>query len=102
MSFVVGLAVVGLSSIGTTALLMTFAHQPEGIHVVSMVTTPTPTSNLVVHGGLGLVSLVLAAKLVMAGMKKWRELGGRGGAVISAILGGVFLFAAIELARAAW
>jgi serine/threonine-protein kinase len=102
MSFVVGLAVIGLSLIGTTALLMTFARQPEGIHVVSMVTTPTPTSNLVVHGGLGLVGLVLTARCVMAGMKRWRELGGRGGAVISAMLGGAFFFAAIELARAAW
>jgi serine/threonine-protein kinase len=102
MSFVVGAGVIGLSLIATTALLMTFAHQPEGIRLVSMVTTPTSTSNLVVQGGLGLVGLVLAARFAIAAMKKWRELGARGGAVTSAILAGAFFFAAIELVRAAW
>jgi len=102
VSFLVGLAVVGLSSIGVTAVLRTFAHQPEVLQLVGMVTSPTPTLNLAVHGGLALVALAIGIKAVISGVRKWRELGGRPGAVITAVIAGALFFAAIELARAAW
>lgn len=104
LSLLVGLAVIGLTSIGATAVLMTFAHQPGGFGLVAMVTKPTPTLSLVVQGGLALVGLALAAKYAVGGVKKWRgDLeGGRSGAVVFALIAGALFFAAIELARAAW
>lgn len=104
LTLLVALAVVGLTSIGATALLMTFAHRPEGLALVSMVTKPTPTLNFVVQAGLGLASLALAGRYAVDGVRKWRSPvgGGRGSAVLAALVAGALLFAAIELTRAAW
>jgi hypothetical protein len=104
LSFLVGIAVVGLTSIGATAALMSFAHQPDGFGLVAMVTKPTPMLSLVVQGGLALVCLVFGAKCASGAVKKWRGeiMGGHGGAIFFAIVAGALFFAAIELARAAW
>lgn len=104
MTFLVALAVVGLTSIGATAVLMTFAYQPEGWPLVALVATPTPQLNLLVHAGLGGIALLVAARLAAVAVKKWRGFadGGRGGAIVSAIVAGGFFFAALQLARAAW
>lgn len=104
MALLVGIAVVGLSSIGATAVLMTFAHQPDGWQLLALITKPTPTMLLLVQGGIGLALLLLAGRFAIAGVKKWRgDLGGgRPGAVFNALLAGGAFFAAIELARAAW
>ena len=104
MTLLVALAVVGLTSIGMTAVLMTFAYQPEGWPVLALVTKPTSQLNLAVQGGLGVVALVVAGRLATSGVKKWRGYaeGGRGAAVMSAVFAGAFFFAALQLARAAW
>jgi serine/threonine-protein kinase len=104
MTLLIALAVVGLTAIGVTAVLMTFAYQPEGWPLLSMVMKPPPMAGLVVHGGLGLVAVLLAARFSMSGVKKWRGHveGGRGASVLNAILAGGFFFAALQLARAAW
>lgn len=104
LTFLVGLAVVGLVAIGATAVLTTVAHQPDGFSLVGLVTKPTKELNLIVHGGGAVVGLVLAVRTGMAAMKKWRGAldGGRTGAIISAAIAGAFFFAAIELARAAF
>ena len=103
-ALLVGLAVIGLTSIGATAILMTMAYQPEGWPIVGFVTKPTPTTNLAVQGGLAVVALILAARSALSGLKKWRGdiTGGRGAAVVSAIVAGGLFFAALQLARAAW
>jgi hypothetical protein len=104
MSLLIGLAVVGLTAIGATAVLMTFVHQPEGLPLVSYVTKPSATSNLVVNGGLAVAGLVLAGRSARHAFRVWRGdvLGGRSTAIIHSVIGGALLFAAIELARAAW
>ncbi len=104
MALLVGIAVVGLSSIGATAVLMTFAHQPDGWQLLALITKPTPTMLLLVQGGIGLALLLLAGRFAIAGVKKWRGdlAGGRPAAVFNALLAGGVFFAAIELARAAW
>jgi hypothetical protein len=105
LSLLIGLAIIGLSAIGATAVLMTFAHQPDGWPLLALVMKPTPpTLSFIVQGGLGIVGLVLAVRCAIAGVKKWRgDLeGGRAAAIFNALLAGGFFFAAIELARAAW
>ncbi len=104
MTPLVALAVIGLTSIGATAVLMTFLYRPEGWPLVAMVTNPTPPVSLAVQGGLGLVGLILAGRSAVTGVKKWNGTvsGGRGSAVFSALLAGGFFFAALQLARAAW
>ena len=104
MGLLVALAVVGLTSIGSSAVLMTFAHRPEGWPLLALVTKPTAVLELAVQGGLGVVAFVLAARSAAQGVKKWRGFaeGGRGAAVVSAVLAGAFFFAALQLARAAW
>lgn len=104
MTFLVALAVIGLTSIGVTAVLMTFLYRPDGWPLVAMVTKPTPAVSFVAQGGLGLVGLVLAGRSVVTGVKKWNGtiVGGRGSAVISALFAGGLFFAALQLARAAW
>ncbi len=104
MTPLVALAVIGLTSIGATAVLMTFLYRPEGWPLVAMVTTPTPPVSLAVQGGLGLLGLILAGRSAVTGVKKWNGTvsGGRGSAVFSALLAGGFFFAALQLARAAW
>lgn len=104
MTPLVALAVIGLTSIGATAVLMTFLYRPEGWPLVEMVTKPTPPVSLAVQGGLGLVGLILAGRSAVTGVKKWNGTvaGGRGSAVFSALLAGGFFFAALQLARAAW
>jgi serine/threonine protein kinase len=103
LPFIVGLSVVGLVSIGSTAVLTAFMHQPGGLQLVSMVTKPTSTLNLAVHGGLALLALFLAGRSAIGGVKRWRDYdGGRTSALFAAVFAGAMLFAAIELARAAW
>lgn len=104
IDLLVALAVVGLTSIGVTATLMTFAHRPEGWPLLALVTTPTPELTLAVQGGLGVVALILAARSAVAAVKKWRSVveGGRGGAVVTAAVAGSFFFVALQLSRAAW
>jgi eukaryotic-like serine/threonine-protein kinase len=103
-TLLIALAVVGLTSIGMTAALMTFAYQPDGWPLLAMVTKPPPMGTLVVQGGLGIVAFVMAARFSISGVKKWRGHveGGRGAAVVQAVLAGAFFFAALQLARAAW
>jgi hypothetical protein len=100
MSFLVGIAVVGLTAIGSTAVLMTIAHQPEGFSPLGLVTKPTPMMSLVVHGGLAVVGFILTARMTAGAVKRWGT--ERGGAVVSAVFAGVIFFAAIEIARAAF
>jgi serine/threonine-protein kinase len=104
MTHLVALAAVALTALGVTAALMTFAYRPEGWPLVSFFTGPTPTTNLVVNGGLALVGFVLAAQSGANGVKRWRGsvAGGRGAALVQAALAGGFLFAALQLARAAY
>ncbi|MBX3224969.1 MAG: hypothetical protein KF795_30915, partial [Labilithrix sp.] len=104
MSFLVALGVVGLASIGVTAVLMTFVHRPEGWPIVAFVTKPTPTLNLAVQGGLGVVALVGAGKSAVGGVKKWTGAvpGGRGASIVAAVVAGGLFFATLQLARAAW
>jgi serine/threonine protein kinase len=104
MAFLVGVSVVGLVAIFASAVLMTFAHQPGGFSILTLVTKPTPLTSLVVQGGLALAGFFLAGRFTVQGVKRWRGQvdGGRGSAIVSAIIGGAFFFAAIELARAAW
>jgi serine/threonine-protein kinase len=102
LSFLVGVAIVGLSSIGVTAALMTFAHQPDGWPLLQLITKPTPMLSILVQGGLGIVGLVLAGRHAIEGVNKWRGAAGRASAIVSAALAGGFFFVAIELARAAW
>jgi hypothetical protein len=104
MSLLVALAVIGLTTIGATAVLMTVIHQPDGWPLVHYVTQPTSGLNLLVQGGLGLAALVLTGRFALAGYRQWRgdASGGRGGALFQAVLAGGFLFAAVELVRAAW
>jgi len=100
----IGIAVVGLAAIGATAVLMTFAHQPEGFSLVALMTKPTSQLNLIVNGGAALGAFVLAIRTGLGAFKKWRGAldGGRGGAILSSIIAGAFFFAAIELARCAF
>ena len=103
VALLVGLAAVGLTAIGSTAVLTALIHQPGGFPLVAMVTKPTPTLNLAVHGGLGIVATVIAARSAAAGVRRWRDFdGGRASALFAAVVAGALLFAAIELARAAW
>jgi hypothetical protein len=103
-TLLIALAVVGLTSIGMTAALMTFAYQPDGWPLLAMVMKPPAMGNLVVQGGLGIVAFVLAARVSISGVRKWRGHveGGRGAAVVHAVFAGAFFFAALQLARAAW
>jgi serine/threonine-protein kinase len=100
MSFLVGIAVVGLTAIGSTAVLMALAHQPEGFSPLGLVTKPTPMMSLLVHGGLALAGFVLTARITAGAVKRWGS--ERGGALASAVFAGAILFAAIEIARAAF
>jgi hypothetical protein len=105
MSLLVGLAAIGLTLIFTTALLTSFVHQPGGFPLVALVTKPTPTLNVAVHGGLALFGFVVTARLARAALHRWRgdgEIGNRGGGVVLAAVAGSVFFAAIELARAAF
>jgi hypothetical protein len=104
MSVLVSFAAVGLTAVGATAVLMTVAHQPGGFSVASALTRPTPTLNLAMNGGLALTALVIGGTNASGALKKWRGdvTGGRVGAIVQAIIGGAFFFAAIELARAAF
>jgi serine/threonine-protein kinase len=103
-TLLIGLAVVGLTSIVATAVLMTFAYRPEGWPVVGFATKPTPTINLVVQSGLALLTCAVGVRSAAGGLKKWRGdfPGGRGAAVGSALVAGALFFAALQLARAAW
>ena len=102
LSFLVGLGVVGLVAIFTTALLTALIHRPDGFAILSYVTKPTPTTSLIVHGGLGLVALAVAGRSAAAAVKQWRDYeGARGGALGLAVFAGALFFAAIELLRAA-
>jgi eukaryotic-like serine/threonine-protein kinase len=103
-TLLIALAVVGLTTIGVTAALMTFAYQPDGWPLLAMVMKPSPIASLVVQGGLGLVAFIFTARFAVSGVKKWRGHieGGRGAAVVHAVLAGAFFFAALQLTRAAW
>ncbi|MBX3228355.1 MAG: protein kinase [Labilithrix sp.] len=105
MSFVVGLAVVGLVGLGTTAVLSGVFPQPGGFAVLPLVMKPVPSqANLVVQAALAIGGLFVAGKIARGGMRRWSDElpGGRGGAVFFAVLAGAFLFAAVQLGRAAW
>lgn len=101
-TLLVGLGVVGLTAVGVTAILVSVANRPEGWPLVEMVTKPTPTTSLLVQGGLAALALVFGARFAKSGLGSWRGAGGKGSAILHAIIAGGLLFAALQLVRSAW
>jgi hypothetical protein len=104
MSWLVGLAVVGLVAIASTGVLTTLWHPPDGFAIVQFLVKPEPIVNTIAQGALGLVTLVVAGRSAKRGVLHWRGdlAGGRPGAIINAVFAGAFFFGAIELFRAAF
>ena len=105
MSFIVGIAVVGLVALGVTAALSAIVNLPAGLSLLGLVMKPVPTeANLGVQLVLAVGGLVLAFKMGSGGIKRWNgDLpGGRGAALGTALVAGAILFAAVQLGRAAW
>ena len=104
MKPIVGAGVVGLVTILGTGLLMQLVHRSEGWPVARFAIGPSATGALVLHGGLGLVGLVVGVSYGWRGVRHWRGdlSGGPPGAIINAVVAAGAFFAAIELFSAAY
>jgi hypothetical protein len=104
MKPIVGMGVVGLVTILGTGLLMQLVHRTEGWPVARFAIGPSAMGALVLHGGLGLVALVVGVSYFWRGVRHWRGdlSGGPPSAIINAVVAAGAFFAAIELFSAAY
>ena len=104
MKPIVAVGVVGLVAILGTGLLMQLAHRTEGWPIARFAIGPSAMGALVLHGGLGLVALVVGVSYFWRGVRHWRGdlSGGPPSAIINAVVAAGAFFAAIELVTAAY
>ncbi len=103
-SWVIGIGVVGLVAIMTTAVITTFAHRPDGWPIIKFSIGPDPLLNMIGQGLFAVCAFAVTVRSLMRSVAHWKGdlAGGRSSAIFSAVVGGGFFFAAIELARAAF
>lgn len=104
MAQLIAIAVVVLTAVGLTAVLMTVAYRPDGWPLVAAVSRPSPAVNLAVQGALAALAFGIGVRAVTTGVKAWRGdvSGGKAAALVQAALAGGAFFAMLQLARAAW